>query len=588
MPGKGRIDIATVDYRCFPIRRHHRKRPPLEVIGLDTEADITGRCRMIATSRGDVLHYSQWPAAFFTRAYRGRVFVAYNLKYDEGALLQVLTKKQLRTLREKGKVNHAGYQVRAIPGKMLVWRKGRNAITVYDMYNFYGGSLEYNAQRYLGTGKADVGSKAFDPSRFRLEWKRLGAYCIQDARLVKGLADLILARFRSYGMEPRKLFSTAYVSWQYFSTHTAYPVVRRYWRHHREVLQFAMDSYNGGKFEVVRKGPGTFWEYDINSAYPYEIAQLYDISWARVLRQNTVPQDCLYGFLHVRGNLPIKMFSPVAYVFGGVNVYPVGPIRRCITLEEYRFLLEEHADIEIEDAFFLCANNRQRPFAHEIARLAELKNRAKRTGDLLDYHTVKILLNSLYGKMVQLIKDGERWRASTCWNPIYGAIITARVRIRVSRMQAQHPSIVAVHTDSVLSTAALPFPATDAIGAWCPSAHGEGVVLGSGIYQIGEKVRFRGFDARTDLRALLDVDSPTIAIADRRAFSWREVAFHGWPLDRINLFADIPKHLHCRFDRKRVWLGDWTVMREALSRTVDSIPHSELSIPALSALAAGR
>lgn len=578
MPGKGRVNIKDIRYRCFPIRRNKKPAKPLEVIGIDTEAWITGHCFMIATSLGDVWSYNQWPECLFTRKYRGAAFVAYNLKYDEGAFVQFLTMKELKELREKGRTTHGVFQVQSIPHKMLAIKRGKNRVVFYDMYNFYTGSLDYNSQKYLGISKEVLSTKRFTPDYVCENWLSISHYCIHDARLVKALADLILERFRSYGMQPRKLFSTAYISYQYFSTHTPYVVVKRFWHHERELLQFAMDAYNGGKFEVTTKGPGFFYEYDIVSAYPFEIARLIDISWARIERTKVYMRGAVYGFLWVKGKIPLDLHSPVAYQFGTVNVYPVGEIHRCITLAEYNYLVAHGSDLEILDAYWLLCDNRQYPYKREIERLTALKSQYKKEGKTLDYHTVKILLNSLYGKMVQLIAKAGHYEAATCWNPIYGAIITANVRIRVSDLQRLYGAIVAVHTDSIISTKKLPFDKTTTFGQMSFELSGNGVIIGSGIYQIGDKVKFRGFDYNGSLLELIDRASSTITIKNTRAFSWNEVTFHGWSSDYINRFEEIPRELNVCFDHKRVWLKDYDTFKEALKRNVDSIPHSELTL----------
>jgi len=441
------------------------------------------------------------------------------------------------------------------------------------MYNFYEGSLESNAQKYLGLGKIDPGTKVFTPEDVTERWADIGKYSVRDSTLVQGLAELIIRRFESFGIYPRKLYSTAYVSYQYFSTKCPYVTVRKYWQRFKPLLQASMDAYNGGKFEVTTKGLGYFYEYDINSAYPYEIANLIDISWARVEQSSKYQKSALYGFLYVEGKLPAFIHSPVAVKYNSVNVYPVGYLKKWITLSEYDYLIAKGADLTILDAFWLKCEHREQPYRKEILRMAALKDRFKREGKLLDYHTVKILMNSLYGKMIQLTPEGEGWKASTCWNPIYGAVITANVRIRVSEMQALHAAVWAVHTDSVISTEPIPMRASGTLGAFAPTVEGYGVILGSGIYQIGDKVRFRGFSSRRDLLAFMGWAKPTIPLDEIRAHSWREVAFHNWSTSLINRFEAMPRELQINFDRKRVWLDDWKTFAEVPEHPVESLPH---------------
>jgi hypothetical protein len=569
----GRIPLSSIRYRASRYIRKTIYTESLTVLGLDTEAWQTGQCFMITTSLGDVFSYNQYPAFLFSRKYRGRSFVCYNLAYDEGALLQVLPREGLQALRAGQPSEWQGYTFRSIPKKCLTIHRGSHSVHIYDMYNFYQGSLAYNAETYLSAAKLELETKRFGVDFVTDNWSRIGEYSVRDSTLVASLAEMIIKRFESYGIYPRKLFSTAYISYQYFSTHTPYVTVRKYWQHCKPLLQASIDSYNGGKFEVTTKGAGFFYEYDIISAYPAEIRNLIDISWARVEESPKYQKNAIYAFLHVQGKLPVGIHSPVAYKYRSVNVYPVGYFDKWVTLAEYDWLLTQGADLSIQEGWWLKCDNRQYPYRKEIDRLTALKTVAKKEGRALDYHTLKILLNSLYGKMVQLIPKNEHYEASTCWNPIYGAIITANVRIRVSEMQQAHASIWAVHTDSVISTSPLPTPKAAGLGDFEPTVSGPGVILGSGIYQIGSKVRFRGFNCSRDLLSMLDIPRATLPLTDVRAHSWKEVCFHNWELCLINRFESLPRTLRVDFDRKRIWLQDWKTFAETLLRPVESLPY---------------
>jgi len=135
----------------------------VRVLGLDTESYQDGRCFMIATSLGDVFPLDMFPTCFFTRKYRGKVFVAYNLKYDEGSLLQVLPNKNLKELWETGKTVWQGYTFRSIPRKMLKVSRGRNSITIYDLANFFQISLDQAAHLFLNKSKLEMDTNLFTP-----------------------------------------------------------------------------------------------------------------------------------------------------------------------------------------------------------------------------------------------------------------------------------------------------------------------------------------------------------------------------------------------------------------------------------------
>ncbi len=566
------IDINLIKYKCPPFRRGDPRRPPLEVIGIDTEAYTTGRCFLICTSEGDNFTPSQFPKCLFTRRYRNRTFVAYNLKYEISAFLQRLTPHSLAILRNTGECTHKGYKYAVIGNKCLKISKGKNAVTMFDIYNFYMASLDKVAQQFLADYKLKTDVKTFTPESVQDNFSEVVNYCIKDAILVRDLATLLIAKFRKLGIEIRKLYSIAYVSYQYFSTKCPYVVVKRYWRDYRYLLDYAIKSYNGGKFEVTKKGAGYYYEYDIVSAYPSEIANLIDISWARVEHDKKYRKDSIYSFLKCVIDIPFNVHSPVALKQGTVNTYPVGRINKVITKKEYEYLLSVGCTIKIINAWHILCDNKQYPYRYEINKLSALKAEYKSNKNKFDYHVIKIMMNSLYGKFVQLIESNNYWKAGRSWNPIYASVICANTRLHVTQYQQIHSSVVAVHTDSIISDNPLPIQTKTNLGAMSYECEGQGVILGSGVYQIGDKVRFRGLERGVSIMDTLRRNKKTLKVDVTHCNTWRETIFHNWDTSKINLFENKPRNIRVDFDKKRLWLNDWKNWTEPLQRSVESSP----------------
>lgn len=566
------VHIGKVKYRCSKFRKTKLSSKSVEVLGIDTEAFTTGRCFMIATSLGDVFNPVDFPQCMFNRKYRGKTYVAYNLKYDEGAFLQNVPYKNLQELRETNSTKHDGFKYRIIPRKMLSISRSSNAITFYDLAGFFKTSLDKASKELLKEGKLELETKEFSFEYVCKNYERIAEYCIKDALLCKRLADILISRFEGFGIYPKKLYSTAYISYQYFNATCDYPVVKRYWNYYRSVLDYAMQSYNGGKFEVTTKGTGYFYEYDVNSQYPNQIANLLDITNANVIYDTKYLKKPQYGFIKCTVEIPIEINSPVAIKNKYVNTFPCGIITKVITKQEYDYLLEQGCTIQIHDAWYLYMPKEVYPFRDEIIKLSKMKDKLKGTENKIDYYIIKLLLNSLYGKFVQLIEKSDHFAASTCWNPIYGAIITANGRIQVTRMQQKYDTVVAVHTDSIITSTKLPLLESGKMGEFSFEEEGEGVILGSGIYQIGEKSRFRGFSTKTSIMDLVKNPKSRGKIKVKRPLTWREVIFHGWPSEDINLFKDMTKELRVDFDQKRFWLDDWESFDDVLKFNVPSIP----------------
>lgn len=566
------ILTKDITYRCYDTKVTDNGNKSLSVFGFDTEAYDDGQCFMYATSEDDVWSRKEFPDCLFSRKYQNASFVCYNLGYDEGAVIQFLPKKNLEQLRKTGKTKYGKYNVTCISKKILTIRKGKNTVKFYDMLNFYGGSLNYNAEKYLGKKKLDIETKSFSHEYVRENWDKIAKYCVQDAILVKELGQLIIAKFESFGVYPKRLYSTAYISYTYFRQKTNYVTVKRFWDEDKRLLDYALMSYNGGKFEVTEKGTGYFYEYDIVSAYPYEIANLLDIRYARVVWSDEYQYDADYGFINCIVNIPMDLHSPVAVKKNGVNTYPVGTYNKVITKREYEYFIKHKTEVKIIFAVWLYCDAKRYPFRKEIEKLVEMKQRFKSEGKELDTHTVKIFLNSLYGKFCQIIHDNGRHTASTCWNPIYASIITANTRLKVTEFQQKHPEIIAVHTDSLISKKKLDFKKTDTLGDFSYQKEGQGIMLGTGIYQIGNKTKFRGFESKTPLEEMINVDAETIDIDTIRKYGWREVIFHNWETNLINRFCPDIKTLSCHFDNKRLWIDDYYSFKEVFQRNVESFP----------------
>lgn len=569
----GTKNFDNIDYECKPIKSSSTNQKSISVIGLDTETYSNGRCFLIATSEGDCFSPDDFPRCFFSRKYRGAKFVCYNLKFDSGSMLQKFPSSFLTELWSKGTAEYDGYVFKYIPHKFMSIRRGKNTITFYDIAGFFGMSLEEASSKYLGEHKIELETKSFTKEYVDEHRREIERYCIQDAVLCKRLADTLIKNFESWGVYPRKLYSTAYIAWTYFKSKCEIPSIVRFYRFYPQLLDWAMRSYYGGKFEVVIKGCGNFWEYDINSAYPYEIANLVDISRAKVYYSRREIKDAVYGFLRCKLKIPLEFYSPIAVKLGSVNIFPAGEFEKIITLQEYRYLKSRDIPVKLIEGWFMVVPEKIYPFRSEIMRLYNLKNYLKQKKDSINYHIIKIFLNSLYGKFLQLTPEGDKWKAGESWNPIYGSVITAKVRIRVSEMQNRFPDIWAVHTDSVISSKPLDIPQSDQIGDWMLTAKGEGVILGSGIYQIGDKCRFRGFPSKKPILEIIKRAGKKAVIPVRRPYSWIECSAHGWSSEKINLFENIDKELEVDFDVKRIWLDDWQTFADVFKRVVYSLPH---------------
>lgn len=566
------FDFSKIRYSYRPIRKPKTIRN-IKAIGVDSEADRDGKTFLWCLSTGESYTPDSFIPSLFDRKHRGKVYVVYNLKYEQGAILQSLPVQALNSLKLKGKCDYEGYSYKVVGYKHLTISRGKNAVQFWDMYPFYETSLAVAARAYTTIKKLDIDVTQFTPEYIADNLDTIKQYCVRDAKITEALFYHLIEQCNKLGIHPTTFYSIATIGYKYMRENTDYVTVKHLWDTDRDVLEAACKAYSGGKFEVTTRGRGVFYEYDINSAYPSEIANLRDISRIRIVRDREYHKDATYGFIYVDCWIPEKVSHPIAYKRKTVNIYPIGRLKRWITKREYEYLVTlPKVEIKILQAKWIYSKNKKHPYRAIINKLFKVKAASKLKNDTGMYRFTWRMTNSIYGKQIQLIaRDGYLY-ASTCWNPVYGAIITANIRVRIAELQQKYSEIIAVHTDSVISTKKLPLEISPELGGWDLKIHGEGVMLGSGVYQIADKVRFRGFPVRVSLFKLLSRSPPIIEIPETRAITWRQVIANGWSPDLINRFVNIDKHLNINFDTKRLWLGSWGDGDDALSTVIESIP----------------
>ena len=566
------FDFSKIVYKYRPIRKPTKVRD-INAIGFDSEADREGKTFLYCLSTGDTYTPDNLLEGLFDREHRGKQYVCYNLKYEQGAILQNLPSEALDILRSHGKVEVGLYTFSVVGYKCLRISKGKNAVTFWDMWPFFNMSLASAAREFTSIKKFDLDVTLFTPDYIRDKISTITGYCIRDAEITAELFQVLKRMCLKLGINPTTFYSIATIGYKYMRENTDYVTVKHLWDKDRDVLEAACNAYSGGKFEVTTRGKGYFYEYDINSAYPYEIANLVDISNVRIVRSKKYQRGATYGFVYLDIFLPGNEAHPVAYKRRTVNIFPVGHFKRWVGKAAYEYLIElPDAKIKILKGVWLYPRHKNKPYLKLITDLFKVKAAAKVSGDKELYYFSWKLTNSLYGKQIQLIHKGSHIEASTCWNPVYGAIITENVRIRVARMQRDNPGAVAVFTDSVISTTKLPITESDKLGGWSLKTQGLGLIIGCGCYQIGEKVRFRGFPLPDSLLDLLNKSPPNIAIPVTRAITWRQVAVNHWDGSMINRFQDIDKQLNINFDTKRLWTYQWEDGEDAKETIIESEP----------------
>jgi hypothetical protein len=565
----------------------------MRVVGLDTET-IDGYARLIASSTGRVRQLHSWAEAveyLMGRDLQGSLNFWYNLRYDFQAILKWSisirnVRDRWRGLWEDGEADIEGVAVRYIPDKFFSLSIGKHTTRFFDLAQFYESSLDEAAALYIGERKGDYAVVRLRESD--LTSPELMAYLIQDANLCQKLGALFVRKLSAVGLDDVAPFSAGYLAEQYFTGRVQIPGID-------DVPDGAIEavglSFDGGRFEMLQRGYlPCAWEYDLNSAYPAEIKRLPDISLGAWKYRKAAPSERA-GLGAVTVDLAIDTGEIVGPIMswepqGGKMLYaPVGRLRgQTISLSEYRALRANPAvRMDVTASWSWEPEVVANIFAREIDELYAWKA-ALKGKDAMLYNVVKKIQNSLYGKFLQEreLPDGTIL-GGRLWNPIYGAEITARIRGRVYDLARTAPeAIIAFATDSVISSRPLLAESSSKLGDFALTESGPAVSVLSGLYEIADKSRSRGYGRKAvgkKLRFILELAgrNGTISIDETHVVSLGDVLTQTgeYEFDDLNRFIAVERRIDLNGDTKRLWparMSGW-----------DLLEKSQRSIPLIAA-----
>lgn len=610
------------------IKYHFIKRrfPGIEIeslVGLDSETLVSGAPFLFCTGDGRAFEpHELYPSLF--RYYKNVNFALWNMKFDSGSILYdlppgaIIYEEDGETIKRftPGKYelwttnkttwsykNETGVPVEItleyIPHKYLKISESKDSwVKFWDICQFFASGLDAAAKKYLGEKKLEMKSKKFTLEIFEKNRKEIVEYCIRDAELTGKLGNFLLKKIDEFGLRVTALYSQASISFRFFQDNGGIIGIPRYFKRYPDFVKTVIDSYQGGKFEVQTRGyHPAMYEYDLTSAYPREIADLVNIDRADILRSTVFYPDAVYAFLRVKIKITDSVSVPTGIMVNGTRVYAIGEYFVSITKNEYLYYKEIGAEITILDGWYLFVRDIEYPYRENVLKLFRLKSHYKEKGDAALTLLCKLMLNGFYGKFCQLIEDWKgTYRAGVGFNPIYAAVITANVRLKVCRIQNRYKSAcLAVHTDSVIMTEPLD-PALIFKGELGQFEYVDGpapgVLVACGCYQIGDAGAFKGFEPRRvkqyggspDEAAIVGERDETwfeilkqykgkmeIPYKALRVESWIEATSKGH-FDKINKFEIHPKNIALNADIKRIWQDDDLCGRDFLAGLIRSEP----------------
>jgi len=577
----------------FRTKKQRKKKQckPKPINGIDTET-LHGYCRLIADSNkrykicnnfDDILHF------LTDYRFRNAHNFFYNISYDFDAIVKFLPKDILKELYVNKTIRYkSAYTIKYIPKKMFSIKVNNHVHKFYDIATFFDTSLEYASQKYLNEHKLlDIINREVlgkDINYWRKNIKNIIKYCIKDAVLTKKLGEFLQNEFgNKLSFHPSSYVSKASVSKEYFRLFADIP---NYLDIPKPVLGISLNSYSGGRFEVIKRGYiEKAYSIDINSAYPFAMLNLLDIRHGKWKKVTEPDDEALMGFYFCKLYVPYMKLAPLPFRINSLITFPCGEFYTYITKLEYD-KLKEDIDIQIIRGYEYYDNEPSYPIRDKILELYELKKNTPKED--FRYNLIKIIMNSLYGVFYEKTYTGEKtYKAGKMFNPVYASYITANCRMQLwDIIKKYQKHVLSCATDGLLLDKLPDIEYTKQLGDFSFEGEGETYIIKSGIYKIENKYKSRGVrkigKLKTPFKSYNNIfdyirDKPYWTIYPviiERPLHLGECLLHTKTLNikDINIFTKIKYNININSEKKRVFEDKFQYGKEIFEKHIDSLP----------------
>lgn len=608
MPGK--VQLALSGYPVFRPRNWGKPTKtrglPRPWYGLDTERDSKSGEFVCGKIAGE----TQGSFRGFDDLASGTYWV-WNLAYDIEGMLRDLDIPEAWAAKTDG----AGFalmggQAKYFHGKKFSLKLPNKSLQFVEASSFYNRCALSKIDKKYGEKDKRVDAANMNLSRYETDMayrELVDLYCTQDAQLVYNAITDLEAGVRSLGVE---LGSTPGATTRGFLNKLGqFPDIL--WQTHYHFLR----AYCGGRFEITKRGifDEPVYQYDLVSAYPWALGECPWLTASAFFRwTNKFSENALYGSYEVEFDFDHYLGVAPGWK-EGIRVYSAAEKKTWLARPEVDWLLRQGARIRIIRALEIFDPNASYLWREIIRELFITKNccpicelewdgKKECCGQQKDEaktRGAKVLLNSMYGVLIQLIQEQGDWlplgqaqnpvdfagilakeapprrlEGGKNYAPVYASDLTSRVRTRIldGAIAVGDSAYIGGHTDSLLTRRKLPdYLLSKKLGGWSLEETGKEVhVAMTGKYALKNtkdqwKVKVRGI-TRSGSSDLLWADSVTrnSRIGIKSANSWNEVSLIK-PKMVLNNYS---------VEKKRIWARD--LSREIIERRewVDSSPFA--------------
>ena len=419
-------DINKIIFSKYIWRNKKPIKNIKENLGWDTET-IKGKLIVLSNSdkkswvKGlDFIDIEDFLWVLTQKEYNNKINWFYNLSYDTNSILTYLEKDNLLEIIKLGVTDYKGYRIKIIPQKELSISRlkkdkyNKDEYHAYQTSKFFDMAVMYDyaklsdlALKYTTYKKVDVSDindlnllKIINDQSYREHIKKR---CVYDCLILKELADIFTEKVYKI-IKTNNFRSKASFSREYVLTN----IDKKINLPNKKMIEYALKSYHGGMIETLKLGNfKNVYEYDLNSAYPSAIKDLYNMEGNNKTNRSNEP-DASYSFYVIFINYSNPFISPFYNVHKNHVYHSNGDFKIVINKDEIEFLIDKGFDFKILHAVHLMKNKRtEKPFKNIVTDLYDMRMAARSEGDHHLEKTIKFILNSIYGVTINTYKKLE-------------------------------------------------------------------------------------------------------------------------------------------------------------------------------------
>lgn len=430
------------------------------------------------------------------------VYVGYGLSYDTNMWLRMLPYVVIDRLLDHGKALHKHFKLEWIERKFFRISRGGRSFTVYDVLANWQVTFVKALEAWrVGTPEEIEFVALMKAQRDKLDLlppSDVERYCYLECDLLRVLCRKLFDAILQTPYRPRAVYgpgalAAAALEKHGIKKHLAVPP--------EPVNELTRHAYFGGRFDCAMFGWfSDIWQYDIKSAYPDQIRFLPCLKhaeWAHESAGFERIRPRKFGLYHVEWRVHDESPWPpfphrtvqgnVFYPYTGSGWYHADEVAAAIAMYD-------SDQIQITEAWHLEPHCEHVPFDF-VDSLYALRKELESTGGYDKGVVIKLILNSLYGKLAQQVggrwrtfeRDGKKFREQLpppfqCF--FWAGAITAGTRAKILRALADNPrDVIGIATDSLVSMRELDFlPLGSELGEWDFKHLCEYIQISNGVY----------------------------------------------------------------------------------------------------------